>query len=82
MPEVTYGRLDEVLRDLGFAAHRMHIDVEARVYKHPSGALIALPAFPDSRELLPRHLLAVEMQLDAFGISQPADFRTRLQKAG
>jgi hypothetical protein len=80
MLEVSYGKLDEVLRALGFSVHQAEPDT--RVYKHAeSGALIVLPIFPDHDEVLPRHLVGVRMTLEAFGIADPLEFASQLQKA-
>ena len=86
MPSVTYGRVDEVLRSLGFSARTAE---DARVYKHePTGALIVLPNFSDSDEVLPRHLVAVRLTLDssqtcsriAVGITGVADKAYRAER--
>ena len=74
MPEVTYGRLDAVLRSLGFSASVFEKDT--RVYKHPStGALVTFPIYPDSKPVLPHHLVATRMTLDGFGIVSPPGIR-------
>jgi hypothetical protein len=80
MPKVTYRRLDEVLRSLGFSVHEP--EQGTRLYKHAgSGALIVLPVLPDQEEVLPRHLVGVRMTLEAFGVADPPEFASRLQKA-
>jgi hypothetical protein len=74
MHELTYGKLDEVLRSLGFSVQITEQPVQARWYDHEeTGALIALPLFPDSDKVLPRHLLAVRSVLEAYGIVVPFD---------
>jgi hypothetical protein len=81
MSEVTYGRLDEVLRSLGFSVHVIE-EKKARLYKEEeTGALVALPLLPLDKEVLPHHLLAVRSILQAYGIAEAADFATKLQKA-
>jgi hypothetical protein len=78
--EVTYGRLDEVLRSLGFAVQSA--EDNAQVYRHEgTGALIVLPTLVAGERVLPRHLVAVRMTLDAYGIADPLDLDSRLQKA-
>lgn len=78
MPETTYGRLDAVLRKLGFTVGVFENDT--RVYKHPkSGALISFPIFPESQAVSPHHLVATQMALDAFGIATPPELATQLQ---
>jgi len=80
MPEVTYGRLDEVLRALGFSARVA--EEKARVYRHEAtGAVIILPLLPDGQVVRPHHLVSVRMTLDAFGVADPLDFNAKLQKA-
>jgi hypothetical protein len=81
MSEVTYGRLDEVLRSLDFSV-RVTVDPKAKVYEHKkTGALVALPICPDSEKVLPRHLVAVRAILDAYGITDPTDLVLQLQRA-
>jgi hypothetical protein len=80
MSEVTYGRLDEVLRSLGFTVRKT--DENALFYEHAAtGALIAIPDLPKGEEVFPRHLLAARAVLDTFGISDPMTFTAKLQKA-
>ena len=80
MAKETYGRLDEVLRGLGFSAHLAE-EEKARVYQDKeTGALIALPLLPDTMEVLPRHLLMVRTVLHNYGIAEPTDFTTQFQK--
>ncbi len=75
MTEMTYGRLDQELRSLGFAVRLDKGDAlqgDARVYKHaPTGALLIVPVFPDAERVLPRHLGAARVTLDNFGIARP-----------
>jgi hypothetical protein len=80
MPEVTYRGLDEVLRSLGFSVREP--EQGTRVYRHAeTGALIVLPILPDADPVLPRHLVGARMTLDGFGIADPLEFASRLQKA-
>ncbi len=80
MSEVTYGRLDEALRALGFSSRV--VEGKARWYKHEeTGAVIALPEFSLDDPVLPRHLAAVRGTLEIYGIADPLDFALRLQKA-
>ncbi len=80
MPEVTYHQLDTVLQSLGFAVREP--DPETRVYKHPGGALLAFPIIPDHVPVREHHLVATRMTLEAFGIADPPEFASRMQKAG
>ena len=79
MTSITYGHLDTVLRTLGFS---LRVVDEGRIYEHdPTGALIAIAYLPDTTEVLPRHLVAARSILDAYGISDPLDLDSRLQRA-
>lgn len=80
MSEITYARLDEVLRSLGFSV--CVAQGKARVYEHkPTGALVYLPDLQLSNPVLPRHLAVARTILDCYGIATPIDFETSLQKA-
>jgi hypothetical protein len=80
MPNVTYGRLDEVLRSLGFTLRA--IEEENKVYLHErTGALVIFPEHSLEEEVLPHHLMHVRSTLDAYGIADPLDFATRLARA-
>jgi hypothetical protein len=79
MPGVTYGQLDDMLRSLGFSLRGEH--EKNKVYLHEgTGALVMFPAFPDSHEVLPRHLLLVRTTLDNYGIAVPIDLAAKLQR--
>ena len=80
MPEITYGRLSEILRSLGFTIREPKPGV--RVFEHAeSGAAIVLPAFPDNDRVYGHHLADAKMTLDAFGIVNKQEFASRLSKA-
>jgi hypothetical protein len=80
MPGLTYGRLDEVLRSLGFSLRDPY--EKNKVYLHEgTGALVMFPEFPDDAEVLARHLGMVRGVLDAYGIADPLDFAAKLQRA-
>jgi hypothetical protein len=65
---VTYRRLDEILRSLGFAF--LLFEERTRVYKHePTGALVVIPDLPQDDTVLPHHLVAVRAILDAYAIA-------------
>ncbi len=81
MAEVTYDRLDKVLRSLGFAFRG--VQDRNKVYRHEeTGALVVFPECPPEDLVLPRHLLAVRGILDAYGIADPLNFAAILQTAG
>jgi hypothetical protein len=81
MGSVTYHQLDVVLRSLGFTVREP--EPGSRVYKHPdTGALLIFPILPDGDAVREHHLVGTRMTLDAFGIADPLEFTSRLQKAG
>lgn len=81
--EVTYGQLDKVLRSFGFTCHPGTNDPPGRIYQHKkAGAVIMLPAFPESDKVYEHHLVAARVELDNFGIADPKTFDAKLQKAG
>src|SRR5436190_19644670 len=72
---VTYGRLDEVLRQMGFSSHVVFVDVKTRVYKHQdTGALIAIAYFPQNDAVLPHHLNVVRATLKEYAIANPSNW--------
>jgi hypothetical protein len=80
--DVTYGQLDQVLRSLGFTCRASKTDPPGRIYQHPeSGAMIALPAYPDSDKVFEYHMETVRGELDNFGIADPTAFASKFQKA-
>jgi hypothetical protein len=82
MPEVpvTYGRLDEALRSLGFTVRGL--EARARIYKHEAtGATVILPDTPLEEAVLPYHLVVVRTVLKEYDIVDPTDFTSALQKA-
>ena len=80
---VTYGKLDKVLRSLGFSCRVMTKEPPTRVYEHKeSGAWILLPLFPEDDLVLDYHLASVRTTLDGFGIADPTAFTAKFQKVG
>jgi hypothetical protein len=69
MKRLTYAQLGRVLRSLGLA-ERTRAD-GARGYQHETGARLIFPNFPQQKQVLPHHLAAVRVVLDAFGIDEP-----------
>jgi hypothetical protein len=80
MSEVTYGRLEETLRGLGFTLRG--VEEKNKVYWHAeTGALITFPEFPSDDPVLARHIVKVRGILQAYGIADPLDFASKLQRA-
>lgn len=81
--EVTYGQLDKVLLSLGFSCRSAKHDPPGRIYEHKeAGAVIMLPAFPETAKVFEYHLVAVRTELANFGLADPSVFAAKLQKAG
>jgi hypothetical protein len=80
--EHTYGQLDQALRSLGFSCRPSAQPPPGRVYEHKeAGALIILPAFPKRSRVFAYHFIAVQIQLDNFGVATPEVFAAKLQQA-
>lgn len=80
MTEMAYGRMEEVLRTLGFSLRG--VEEGNKVFLHEAtGALVIFPEFPAENLVLPRHLLAVKSILQAYDIADPLGFTTELHKA-
>ena len=81
--DVTYGQLERVLRGFGFTCRPGNRNPPGRIYEHKqTGAIVALPAFSETEEVYPHHLLTARMALDDFGIAGPTTFDANLQKTG
>jgi hypothetical protein len=81
--QFTYGQLDKVLRSLGFSCHPAKDEPPGRIYEHKeTGAIIMLPAFPESDRIYEHHLAAARLELENFGLADPTGFAAKLQKAG
>jgi hypothetical protein len=81
--QVTYGQLDEVLRSLGFSCHPARDEPPGRIYEHKeTGAIIMLPAFPETDKVYEHHLVAAQLELENFGLADASVFAAKLQKAG
>lgn len=80
MPNVTYGRLEQVLLALGFALKGIYQN--NKVYIHAqTGALVTFPEVPADQEVIPLHLVGVRGTLDNFGIADPKAFEADLRRA-
>jgi hypothetical protein len=72
---VTYGKLDRVLRSLGFSRRMVHAQMPEVRYEHvETGAFITVPRFPDSNPVMLKHLIVAKVMLDWFGIADPKIF--------
>jgi hypothetical protein len=81
--KVTYGKLDKVLRSLGFSCRLVTGKPPARHYLHKeTGAFLSVPPFSERERVLEHHLVSARAMVDAFGIADPKVFDARLQKAG
>lgn len=81
--EVTYGRVDKVLRALGFSCRVATNGPPTRVYEHKeTGAWIMLPRLPEEDAVLDYHLANVRSTLEGFGIADAKVFDAKLQRAG
>ncbi len=82
MINVTYGKLDRVLRTLGFSCRTANLQSEAFVYEHQhTGAVVILPAAADRKKALPQHVAAVQATLAEYEIADPLALAGELQKA-
>lgn len=80
LPELTYDQLGRVLLALGFKEYTS--ETGGRVYKHKeTGALLAFPVLADQPTVLPRHFIATQMVLDAYGILGPREFDARVRQS-
>lgn len=81
--DVTYGQLEKVLRALGFTSRPGNNDPPGRIYEHQqTGAIVALPAFPETDKVYEHHLAIARLELENFGIADPKTFEANLRKAG
>jgi hypothetical protein len=80
--DITYGRLDKVLRSFGFSCRPTKREPPARLYEHETGATFIIPSFPETDFVLDYHLVGARTTLDLFGIADPEAFDAQLQKAG
>lgn len=81
--KVTYGKLDKVLRSLGFSCRLVNGKPPARHYEHKeTGAFLSVPPFSDRERVFEHHLVTARVLVDEFGIADPRVFDARLQKAG
>jgi hypothetical protein len=81
--DVTYGQLEKALRALGFTCRPGNNDPPGRIYEHAkTGAIVMLPALPESDQVYEHHLAAARWELENFGIADPTTFDARLRKAG
>ena len=81
--DVTYGQLENVLRALGFTRRPGNNDPPGHIYEHKqTGAIVALPAFPENAKVYEHHIAIARLELENFGIADPTTFEAKLRKAG
>ena len=81
--DVTYGQLEAVLRAYGFTCRPGNRTPPGRIYEHKkTGAIVALPSFPETDKVYAHHWMAARTELDNFGIADPTTFDAKIQKAG
>ena len=76
---VTYGRLDEGLRSVGFTCRIL--EGKARIYKHPRGATVILPDSLLDHLVIPHHLVVVRTVLAEYDIADPLILAPKPQPA-
>jgi hypothetical protein len=76
---MTYGRLDHILKSLGFTSRPLSTGGTA--YLHPSEALLTFPPMPAEDEVIPIHRLAVRAVFEGFGIPLPAELDPPTQRS-
>jgi predicted RNA binding protein YcfA (HicA-like mRNA interferase family) len=76
---LTYGRLDEALRSVGFTSRTL--EGKARIYKHPSGATVILPDSPLDDTVIPHHLVVVRTVLAEYDLPDPMILASKPQPA-
>ncbi len=80
--DVTYGQLEKVLRSLGFTCSPGKRTPPGRIYEHPAtGAIVALPSFPETDKVYEHHLLAARIELENFGIADRTTFDSNIKRA-
>ncbi len=72
-PRVTYAELRRMLLDLGITETVVPRSQVFFAHQRP-GAEVALPIYRPNRLVMPHHLIAVRITLDATGLMDRADF--------
>ena len=79
---LTYGRLDGMLRGMGFQSRVVESEFPAKVYEHAAtGASLAFPVLGNAKQVYSHHLLAVRSTLNFYGIASPDELAIELQRA-
>ena len=82
MIDVTYGKLDRVLRSLGFSCRTPDLQTAAVVYEQQqTGAVIILAAAAERKKALPQHIAAVQATLAEYEIADPLALAGELLQA-
>ena len=80
--DFTFGRLEKVLRSLGFNRRLVGGVPPRQVYDHKeTGCHIMVPPFPKKDRMLEYLFATARMILDQFGIADPEAFDAKLRKA-
>lgn len=72
-PRIAFGQLRQLLLDMGFTET---VTPKSHVFfaHQPSGAEVALPIYRSNRIVLPHHLVAIRIMLDAKGLMEADEF--------
>jgi predicted RNA binding protein YcfA (HicA-like mRNA interferase family) len=72
-PRITFGQLRQLLLNMGFTET---VTPKSHVFfaHEPSGAEVALPIYRSNRIVLPHHIVAIRIMLDAKGLMEGDEF--------
>jgi hypothetical protein len=72
-PRITFGQLRQSLLNMGFTET---VTPQSHVFfaHQPSGAVVALPIYRSNRIVLPHHIVAIRIMLDAKGLMEGDEF--------
>jgi hypothetical protein len=80
MSNVTYRRLEDALRELGFTYRGLF--EQNKVFLHElTGAVVTFPDFPLDQEVHPHNFEAIRAILKGYGLADPVEFIAKLQLA-
>ncbi len=79
--EVTYGRLDKVLRSFGFSRREFERHGKGVRYEHKdTGSLVTIPLYPDDEKVYLHHMVMVRSAIEDFGISDRSVLEKKLKR--